>query len=212
MRISKLKLFILLVMSAIGIWASATVLIIFYTLNQQLPFCPTGTYNLLGLHIHLDCGEVLSSSYSVVFGIPLELAALVYFLVNVSMVFVIAFASDRAAKLTVNLLFVWRFLGVALVPYLIFVELFLLNAICVYCTIMHAAILIDFAVISYLLFFGKNALFEEDAELDPNEGEASAPATVAPAGDVYTSSGGCPNILKVKPFGSNPRPIFPLGL
>lgn len=180
MRISKLKLFILLVMSAIGIWASATVLIIYYTLGQQLPLCPTGTYNILGFYIHLDCGEVLSSSYSVVFGVPLELAALVYFLVNVGMVFVIAFASDRAAKITVNLLFVWRFLGVALVPYLIFVELFLLHAICVYCTIMHAAILIDFAVISYLLFFGKNSLFEEVDEPEPAEGEAPSATPAAP--------------------------------
>ena len=180
MRISKLKLFVLLVMSAIGIWASATVLIIFYTLGQQLPLCPTGTYNIFGLIIHLDCGEVLSSSYSVVFGVPLELAALVYFLVNVGMVFVIAFASDHTAKVTVNLLFVWRFLGVALVPYLIFVELFLLHAICVYCTIMHAAILIDFVVISYLLFFGRNSLFEETDEQGPSDGETPALAAAVP--------------------------------
>jgi len=193
-------------MSAIGIWASATVLIIYYTLNQQLPFCPTGTYNVFGLLIHLDCGEVLSSSYSVVFGIPLELLALVYFLVNVSMVFVIAFASDRTAKFTVNLLFVWRFLGVALVPYLIFVELFLLHAICVYCTIMHAAILIDFAVISYLLFFGKNSLFEEDDELAPSEGGALGLAPLSPVGVVYASSGACPNMLRTKLLCGNPRP------
>jgi uncharacterized membrane protein len=164
MRISKLKLFILLAMSAIGIWASATVLIIYYTLNQQLPLCPTGTYDVFGYFIHLDCGTVLSSPYSVVFGVPLEVLALVYFLVNVAMVFVIAFARDRAAKFTVNALFVWRFLGVALVPYLIFVEVFLLHAICVYCTIMHAAILIDFAVISYLLFFGRNSLWNDEAD------------------------------------------------
>ena len=181
MRISKLKLLILLAMSAIGIWASATVLIIFYTLGRQLPLCPTGTYNVFGLIIHLDCGEVLSSRYSVVFGVPLELAALVYFLVNVGMVFVIALASKRAAKITVNLLFIWRFLGVALVPYLIFVELFLLHAICVYCTIMHAAILIDFIVISYLLFFGKNSLFEEDEELETTQGKTLGPAPAAPA-------------------------------
>lgn len=152
-------------MSAVGVWASSTVLVIFYTLGQQLPFCPTGTYNIFGFHIRLDCGAVLSSPYSVVYGVPLEVAALVYFLVNITLVFVIAFASDRASRLTVNVLFAWRFIGVALVPYLIFVEVFLLHAICVYCTIMHAAILIDFAVISYLLFFGKNSLWEGE-EMD----------------------------------------------
>jgi len=162
LRISRIKLIILLAMSAVGVWASGTVLVLFYTLNQQLPLCPTGTY----WGIRLDCGYVLSSSYSKVFGVPLELLAMVYFLVNIGMVYVIAFGSDRAAKSTANVLFAWRFLGVAIVPYLVFVELFLLHAICVYCTIMHVAILIDFVVISYLLFFGKNSLFGEDDELE----------------------------------------------
>jgi len=167
-RISRLKLLILLAMSAVGVWASGSVLVIFYALNQQLPLCPTGTY----WGIRLDCGYVLTSPYSVVFGIPLEVLALSYFLVNIGMVFVIAFGSDRAARATVNVLFAWRFLGVAIVPYLVFVELFILHAICVYCTIMHAAILIDFVVISYLLFFGKNSLFpeDEDAETSPPGG------------------------------------------
>ena len=158
MRISQVKLLVLMAMSVVGVWASGTVLVLFYTLNQQLPLCPTGSY----WGIRLDCGYVLSSSYSKVFGVPLELLALAYFLVNIGMVYVIAFGSDRAARTTANVLFVWRFLGVAIVPYLVFVELFLLQAICVYCTIMHAAILIDFVVISYLLYFGKNALFSEE--------------------------------------------------
>ena len=174
LRISRVKLLILLAMSAVGIWASGTVLVIFYTLNQTLPLCPTGTY----WGIRLDCGYVLSSSYSKVFGVPLELLAVVYFLVNIGMVCVIAFGSDRAAKTTVNVLFAWRFLGVAIVPYLVFVELFLLHAICVYCTIMHAAILIDFVVISYLLYFGKNSLFEEGGGIEDEPGVPVQPSIV----------------------------------
>jgi uncharacterized membrane protein len=179
LRISKLKLIILLAMSAVGVWASSTVLVLYYSLGQSLPLCPTGNYNVFGFNIRLDCGEVLSSSYSKVFGIPLEVLALVYFLVNISMVFIIAFGTERAARTTTNILFAWRFIGVAIVPYLIFVELFLLNAICVYCTIMHAAILVDFVVISYLLFFGKNSLWPED-ELEAPEG-SSPPASPAAA-------------------------------
>ena len=155
MRISKFKLLLLVVMSAIGIWASGMTLVIFYALNQQLPLCPTGSY----FGIHLDCGQVLSSSYSKVFGIPLEILALFYFAVNLGMVYLIAFGSDRISRRSMQVLFGWRFIGVAIVPYLIFVELFLLHTICVYCTIMHVAILVDFAVVSYLLFFGKNALW-----------------------------------------------------
>jgi uncharacterized membrane protein len=163
MRISKLKLLILVVMSAFGLWASATVLVIFYTLHQQLPICPSGTY----FGIHLDCGLVLSSSYSKIFGIPLELLALAYFLINLVMVYFIAFGSDRVYRISLQALFGWRFIGIAMVPYLVFVEVFLLHAICVYCTIMHVAILTDFVVISYLLFFGKHAMWNVEDEVEP---------------------------------------------
>jgi uncharacterized membrane protein len=158
MRISKLKLAVLVIMSLIGLWASGSVLVIFYTLNQQLPLCPTGTF----YGVHLDCGQVLNSSYSKLFGFPLEILALFYFAVNLCMVYLIAFGSDRVSNLTLQILFVWRFIGVAIVPYLVLVEVFLLHALCVYCTIMHVAILADFVVISYVLFFGKHALWQTE--------------------------------------------------
>jgi len=154
LRISKLKLLILLLMSAVGLVASAYVLIEFYALGQNI-ICPSGS--LFG--IRLDCGAVLGSSYSEIFGIPLELLASIYFLVNLSLVYVIAFGSEKAFRLSLQALFLWRFLGVAIVPYLVFVELVLLRAICVYCTIMHVAIITDFIIISYLLFVGKHSLW-----------------------------------------------------
>ena len=157
MRISKLKLFVLVAMSAFGVWASGTVLVIFYTLNQQLPLCPTGTF----FGLHLDCGAVLSSSYSKIFGVPLELLAMAYFMVNLCMVYLIAFGSKRVSDLMLEVLFGWRFIGLIIVPYLVFVEVGILHAICVYCTMMHVAIVLDFVVVSYLLFFGKHALLNE---------------------------------------------------
>jgi uncharacterized membrane protein len=165
-RISKLKLFVLVVMSAFGLWASGTVLVIFYTLNQQLPLCPTGTF----FGLHLDCGAVLSSGYSRIFGVPLELLAMAYFMVNLGMVYLIAFGSERVSDLMLEVLFGWRFVGLIIVPYLVFVEVGILHAICVYCTMMHVAIVLDFVVVSYLLFFGKHALLSEA------DGEAAGPA------------------------------------
>jgi uncharacterized membrane protein len=147
-------------MSAFGIWASGTVLVIFYSLNQQLPLCPTGTF----FGINLDCGAVLRSPYSVVLGVPLELLALFYFIFNLGLVYMVAFGSERASNLALEALFGWRFIGVLIVPYLVFVELYVLHAICVYCTMMHVAILGDFAVVSYLLFFGKGALWGQAEE------------------------------------------------
>jgi len=150
-RISWLKLIVLMVMSMFGLWASSMVLIVYYTLKQTLPFCPLQPLSTPG--IALDCYAVLSSQYSQVFGIPLELLAVWYFIVNLLLVYFIAFGSDALSRISLKTLFGWRFIGVIIVPYLVFVELFLVKAICIYCTVMHVAIIADFIIISYLLFY-----------------------------------------------------------
>ncbi|MGA3109771.1 MAG: vitamin K epoxide reductase family protein [Candidatus Bathyarchaeia archaeon] len=151
MRLGWPKLLLLVVMSGLGLWASSMVVTIYYMLKQSLPACPLQR----GPGIVLNCDMVLGSSYSQVFGIPLELFAVVYFALNLLLVYLIVFGSDRLFRLSLKILFVWRFLGIVIVPYLIFVELFLIKAICVYCTVMHVAIIADFVIISYLLFYKK---------------------------------------------------------
>jgi uncharacterized membrane protein len=148
LRISKLKLLILVVMSIVGFVSSAFVLIVWYSLKQALPVCTGGS--IFG--IPLDCNSVLGSKYSSVFGVPLEVLALVYFMVNLAFVYLIAFGSDRAARVSLRTLFWWRFIGLVLVPYLVFIEVVLIRAICLYCTIMHVAIIADFLIITYLLY------------------------------------------------------------
>jgi uncharacterized membrane protein len=154
MRISWPKLLLLVAMSIFGLWASSMVVIVYNTLRQPLPFCPLQP----GPGIGLNCEAVLSSKYSQIFGIPLELFAVAYFILNLLLVYFIAFGTDRLSKVSLNILFGWRFLGIAIVPYLVFVELFLIKSICVYCTIMHVAIIADFIIISYLLFYKKVSL------------------------------------------------------
>jgi uncharacterized membrane protein len=156
MRITKLKLFVLVVMSLFGLGAALEVLISYYYLNQSLPFCTPGSF--------YDCSRVLGSSYSQVFGIPLELFAVVYFIVNLALVYVISFGGDNIFHRALGILFVWRFLGLMIVPYLVTIELFIIHAICIYCTMMHVAIVADFIIISYLLFFGKHAMWGHEDE------------------------------------------------
>jgi uncharacterized membrane protein len=140
-------------MSAFGLWASSMVVVVYYTLKQSLPFCPLQQ----GAGIVVNCNAVLDSRYSMVFGIPLELFAVAYFVINIVLVCLIAFGSHRLFRTSLNVLFGWRFLGIAIVPYLVFVELFLVRAICVYCTVMHVAIIADFLIISYLLFYRRRS-------------------------------------------------------
>jgi len=153
MRISWPKLLLLVFMSLFGLWASSMVMVVYYTLRQPLPFCPLRPP---GPGVVVSCEAVLDSSYSQIFGIPLELFAVAYFIINLLLVYFIAFGNDRLFRNSLKILFGWRFLGIAIVPYLVFVEVFLIKAICVYCTMMHVAIVADFIIISYLLFYKRS--------------------------------------------------------
>jgi len=44
------------------------------------------------------------------------------------------------------------------VPYLVSLEVFVLKAICIYCTMMHVAIIVDFCIITYFLFIKKGVI------------------------------------------------------
>lgn len=152
-RLSWKKFAILVIMSIIGLWASAMVLIIYNTLHQQLPGC---TLPSTGSGIQINCNKVLGSSYSTIDGVPLEVFAVAYFIVNLVLIYLIGFGTEGMYKRAFKTLFVWRFLGICIVPYLIIVELFFVKAICLYCTTMHAAIIIDFGIISYFLYYKKS--------------------------------------------------------
>lgn len=172
MRITKLKLLVLVVMSLFGLGAALEVFITYYYLGQSLPLCTPGSF--------FDCTRVLGSSYSQFFGIPLELFAAAYFIINLALVYLIAFGSDRIFRRSIEVIFVWRFLGLMIVPYLVVVELFILHALCVYCTMMHVAIVADFIIISYLLFYkgGIGAQAELEPEAAENFPETGKPSTM----------------------------------
>lgn len=134
-----------------------TALLVIYTVYviETEPYCPAE--ETVG-GVPLDCVKVISSEYSRVslgeFAIPLEMLAAAWFLSNIAAVLLIHFREAVKAKV-LRFLFYWRFLGVAVVPYLVYIELFIIGAICIYCTAMHAAIIADFALITYLLFIKK---------------------------------------------------------
>jgi len=148
-RISKKKLALLVAMSIVGLVDSAYVFVIYNTLRQLPLGCPTKPTGFI------DCAAVLSSGYSKVFGIPLELFAIGYFIVNLVLIYIIVFGRETMYRYSFTALFFWRFVGVPLVVYLVMIEVFVIHAICLYCTVMHAAILIDFCVITYFFFMGQ---------------------------------------------------------
>jgi uncharacterized membrane protein len=152
-RANPVKLLILLVMSAVGLAASSMVLYFYYLLNQAPPYCTT-LETFFGIKI--NCNDVLRSPYNNVFGLNLDALAVAYFVVNIALIFMVSFGSESLYGRAFKVLFAWRFVGLAMVPYLMTVEFVILKTICVYCTAMHVAILVDFAIISYFVFYKKN--------------------------------------------------------
>jgi uncharacterized membrane protein len=149
-------------MSGFGLWASSMVLVIYQELHKQLPGCSTNS-NIF----RIDCNAVLSSPYSQVFGIPLEVFAIAYFIANLALILLVSFGNDWIYPKALKILFGWRFLGLIIVPYLLTVELLFIKAICLYCTVMHVSIIVDFVIISYLLFYKHS--------LSPIQEKASSP-------------------------------------
>jgi len=162
MRVSWPKFLVLVVMSCVGIAASSVVFYLYELLHTGLPYC-TSSQKLFGF-ITVDCNAVLSSPYNNVFGINLDLLAIIYFIVNIVLVCVYAFGPNNLFSKAFKILFGWRFIGLLIVPYLMTVEFVVLKTICIYCTIMHVVILVDFGVITYFFFWGGNDEADEGDE------------------------------------------------
>ncbi|MCW1301944.1 MAG: vitamin K epoxide reductase family protein [Candidatus Parvarchaeota archaeon] len=149
LKISRKDFIILMTMSVIGLISSSTVLYEIYAVHYLPPFCQLPG-NILGASF--NCAKVLLSSYANVGPVSLDLLAAVWFIVNIALVIMMSYAGGRTARHVLRFLFGWRFLGIAVVAYLLYLELAVVRAICLYCTVMHAAIIIDFVIISYLVF------------------------------------------------------------
>ncbi len=140
-------------MSAVGIWASTTVLIIYDQLHQQLPGCSSKPEYFFGFPV--NCDAVLSSQYSTIDGIPLEFFAIIFFMVNLGLVLLLSFRGltlDKIYPTVRNILRWWRYLGVIIVSILIYIEIFKVGAICLYCTTMHISIIADFGILTWFYY------------------------------------------------------------
>ena len=82
----------------------------------------------------ISCEAVLSSPYAVIAGtwIPTSVAGIVWFAVSA-----VLWARPRR-----SLLLAWSMLGLLTVIYLLFVEIVLVGAICLWCTAAHALVVV----------------------------------------------------------------------
>lgn len=139
--------FVLLIAFSIGgLISSALVLYMWYVLETAPPGCYLPSRILPGVTI--DCVKVLTSPYSHVGPIPLDGLAAAWFAANIVMVAAYFYANNRGL---LKALFYWRLVGLAILPYLLYVEFAVLEALCLYCTMMHIFIIIDFVLITLFI-------------------------------------------------------------
>jgi uncharacterized membrane protein len=105
-------------------------------LSGQVPLlCATG-----GL---VNCEQVTTSAQSFVGPLPVAYLGVAWFLV---MLGILASAGPECPRWWDTLGLAWTALGTLFVFYLIYAELFLIGAICLWCTAIHAIVIVLFLV------------------------------------------------------------------
>jgi uncharacterized membrane protein len=98
--------------------------LVWYDLMTRSGTCPlTGFFG---------CTAILTSAYSRIFGVPTALFGFIWFLVVVLFAALVARDAGR-----LKFLLVWSLLGFVGVIGLVYIELFLIGAICPLCTFAH---------------------------------------------------------------------------
>jgi uncharacterized membrane protein len=93
----------------------------------------------------INCAKVTSSPQSYLFGIPVAILGLVFF---VGMIILCLPAAWRSAKRSIHIArLALSVFGVGMVVYLVSAELFVIRAICLWCTAVHLITFVLFAII-----------------------------------------------------------------
>jgi uncharacterized membrane protein len=126
----------------------------------------------------INCAKVTSSPQSVIFGIPVAMLGLAFFVPMIALCLPVAWRSaDRRVHLARLILSIT---GVGMIIYLITAELFVIKAICLWCSGVHVITFILFVIIvttspvvlarGYGGDPGDDVGYESDAEYEYDEG------------------------------------------
>ncbi len=121
-----------------------------------------GLSSWCNLNDKINCTNTILSSYSEIEGIPLGVFGIIWFSVS-------GLLYNNKLKFSKNIgvnapfyLFIWTGIGIASVAYLVYVELFVVDSICLLCTATHITGVSIF-VLSYLSVRGNLSKYVRDA-------------------------------------------------
>lgn len=108
-------------------------------------------YNYIFLPCHIglfsDCGKVLNSSYSIVFGIPLALIGVIHYIVT-SIVCLLIIFTNKKTYIRVGILL--SYISIISSMYFVFLQAIVLHAYCQYCLISALICLTFFIFMQFL--------------------------------------------------------------
>ena len=110
----------------------------------------------------VNCFKVTTSQYSKIWGVPVAVLGLVFFAVMLALQSPRAGESYRRSVRAGRL--VWSVVGVGTAVWLIYAELFRVDAICLWCTAVHAVTILLFAATVFATAVTADRLLLEQAE------------------------------------------------
>lgn len=120
-----------LTLGSLGLLVSAYLTATHYFAEQVPLACSTGGF--------VDCEQVTTSSESMIGPAPVAVLGLVWFAVFVGLVL-----GRRLRRGLHHLQMAWAVLGLLSVFYLVYAELFLIGALCLWCTVVHVLVVVLF--------------------------------------------------------------------
>lgn len=95
----------------------------------------------------IDCERVLTSGFAVIGGsaLPTSAAGIAWFAVSAGLA--VAQLAGRDSPLLSRAQLAWSALGLATVVGLVFIEIVMLGAVCLWCTVAHTLVLITFLLL-----------------------------------------------------------------
>ena len=89
----------------------------------------------------VSCAQVYQSRFGSVQGVPVALAGVLWFLLVLLLAFADASVSQRSQQNIGGYLLVWSTLGLAIAMYMAYASFFVLQAICLMCSVVYAAVI-----------------------------------------------------------------------
>lgn len=97
----------------------------------------SGASGLCDINSYISCTQVIYSSYSSFMGVKLSLWAIAFFSLAIALIVVYTISRvELVAKILWGLLVA----AIPIIAILIYIELFIIRALCIYCTIMQISI------------------------------------------------------------------------